>query len=175
MPLTVAVIAELIRRPDADKAAVTERLRHWSAEGLLKPIGDRNPGTGRPRLYDESAVFDAAILNLLADLGFPIGKQRYYLVVLDLAQRAKDLWEKKSLAPLYLEVADFGDPDIEGGTHAVFLHEGKKRAHIGSVIHPRAEGSLIVNVTRLFARIEKRMTEQGVVLVATLRKPRSRK
>jgi DNA-binding transcriptional MerR regulator len=175
MPLTVAAIAELIRRPDVDKAAVIERLRHWSTEGLLKPLGDRNPGTGRPRFYDESAVFDAAILNVLADLGFPIGKQRYYLVVLDLAQRAKELWEKKSFATLYLEVADFVDPGIEGGTHAVFLHEGKKRAHIGSVIHPRAEASLIVNVTRLFARIEKRMSEQGVVLVALRKHTKSRK
>jgi hypothetical protein len=138
---------------------------------LLQPVGDKNPGTGRPRFYEESAVFDAAILNALAGVGFPIGKQRRYLGALELElQRAKELWQKKSVDTLYLEVADFVDPDIEGGTHAVFLRKAKKE-----LIHSRAEASLVINVSRLFARIEKRM-EQGVVFVATsLRKPASRK
>jgi hypothetical protein len=175
MPLTVSQIAELIKRPNAEAVAVIERLRSWTADGLIEPTGDRNPGTGHRRMYDDATAFDAGILNALADLGLPVGRQRYYMVVLDLAQRAKELWEKKSFATLYLEVADFGDPDIEGGTHAEFLHEGKKRAHIGSVIHPRAEASLIVNITRLFARIEKRQKELGLILIADLRKATSRR
>lgn len=157
MALTVAELADVIRRPDADRAAVVERLRAWSNAGLLEPAGERNPGTGRPRLYDPAVIYDAAILNGLADAGFPIGKARYYVVVMLLAQRAKDAWARKRRADLYLEVADFGTPDPQGGTHAVFLHEGKKRDHLGSLIHPRSEGSYILALSKLFAKIDERM------------------
>jgi DNA-binding transcriptional MerR regulator len=157
MALSVAELAEVIRRPEVDRAAVVERLRHWTSIGMLEPEGDLNPGTGKRREYDDSAIFAAAILNALADLGIPIGKVRYYMVVLLLAQRAQNLWAKKRSADLYLEVADFGRPNPQGVTHAVFLHEGGKRDHLGSLTHPRSEGSLILPVSRLFARIEKRM------------------
>ena len=157
MALTVAQLADVIGRPDADRAAVVERLRTWTDAGLLKPAGERNPGTGKPRQYDDAVAFDAAILNSLADAGFPIGKARYFMVVMLLAQRAKDAWERKRPPDLYLEVADFGTPNPQGGTHAVFLHEGKKRDHLGSLIHPRSEGSYILAVSKLFARIDERM------------------
>ena len=156
MALTVAELAEVIRRPDADRAAVVERLRTWTDAGLLEPAGDRNPGTGKPRTYPDTAMYDAAILNSLADAGFPIGKARYFMVVMVLAQQAKDAWTYKRRADLYLEVADFVTPNHQGGTHAVFLHEGKKRGHLGSLIHPRSEGSYILAVGKLFARIEER-------------------
>jgi DNA-binding transcriptional MerR regulator len=159
MALTVADIADLIRRPNADKAAVIERLRNWTAEGLLTPAGDRNPGTGRPRQYDDDAVYDAAILNALADHGLPIGKQRYFMMVLQLADEAKKSWVKKRRGEIFLEVADFDEPDVDGQMHAVFLHQGAKRGHVGNLIYPRAEGSLMLNVSRLFHRIEVRKAE----------------
>jgi DNA-binding transcriptional MerR regulator len=170
MALTVAALAELIRRDDADPSGVIERLRHWTTEGLLVPIGDRNPGSGKPRTYADSAVFDAAILNTLADVGFHIGKQRYFLIVLQLAERAKELWQQKSLKTLYLEIADFIEPDVDGGRQAVFLHESKR-----NLFHPRSDGSYILNVTRLFARIEKRMKQQGLLGAPESQKPARRK
>ncbi len=157
MALTVAQLADVIGRPGTDRAAVVERLRFWTDAGLLKPAGERNPGTGRPRQYDDAMAFDAAILNSLADVGFSIGKARYFMVVMLLSQRAKDAWERKRHADLYLEVADFGTPNPQGGTHAVFLHEGKKRDHLGSLIHPRSEGSYILAVSKLFARVDERL------------------
>jgi hypothetical protein len=156
MALTVAQLADVIARPDADRAAVVERLRAWSDAGMLE-LADRNPGTGRRREYADDVVYDAAILNMLADLGLPIGRQRYFMMVLLLAQQAKDLWVEKHSPGLCLEIADFGKPNHQGGQHAVFLHDGSKRSHLGNLIHPRAEGSLIVNVSRLFARIDKNM------------------
>ena len=165
MALTVAELADVIRRPDADRAAVIERLRTWTDAGLLKPAGEQNPGTGRARHYDRATIYDAAILNSLADAGFSIGNARYFVVVMMLAQQAKDAWARKRRADIFLEVADFVTPNPQGGMHAVFLHEGKKRAHLGSLIHPRSEGSYILAVGKLFARIEERMkalpTEAG--------------
>jgi len=179
MALTVAQIADLIRRPNADKAAVIERLRAWGDAGLLTPEGDLNPGTGRPRMYANSVAFDAAILNALADVGIPIGKQRYFMNVLLCADRAKTVWAKGPHPGLFLEIADFGEPNPQGGTHAVFLHEGKHKgrlSHLGDLIHPRAEGSFVLNVSKLFARIEARLAEskKGPPTSAVGKKPRVR-
>jgi DNA-binding transcriptional MerR regulator len=167
---TVAAMAELIRNDDVDPAAAIERLRTWTTEGLLTPLGDRNPGSGKHRTYDESSAYDAAILNNLADAGFPIGKQRYFLIVLLCAERAKKLWQQKSSKTLYLEIARFIEPDVDGGHHAVFLHESKR-----NLFHPRSDGSYILNVTRLFARVEKRMKQQGLLGAPESEKPARRK
>jgi DNA-binding transcriptional MerR regulator len=157
MALTVAELANVIRRPEADRAAVVERLRTWTEIGLLAPAGERNPGTGKRRAYDDAVIYDAAILNSLADAGFQIGKARYFMVVMLLAERAKDAWAREHRAGLFLEVADFVVPNPQGETHAVFLHEGEKHDHLGGLIHPRSEGSYILPVSKLFARIEKNM------------------
>jgi hypothetical protein len=92
------------------------------------------------------------------------------LVVLQLAERAKEHWRQKSLKTLYLEIADFIEPDVDGGHHAVFLHEGKR-----NLFHRRADGSYILNVTRLFARVEKRMKQQGLLSALESQKPERRK
>jgi hypothetical protein len=156
MALTVAELAEVIRRPDADRAAVVERLRAWSDAGLLQPTGERNPGTGKPRAYPDDAIYPASILNSLADLGFAIGRMRYFVVVLFLAERARAAWAQ-GRRDLYLEIADFGVPNPQGETQAMFLHEGKKRDHLGDLIHPRADSAYFLAIGRLFGRIEERM------------------
>jgi len=162
MALTVADIADLIRRPEVKTAAVVERLRAWTDLGLLEPEGDPNPGTGIKRMYDDDIVYRAAVLNALADAGLPIGKQRHAVVVLFVAERAKAAWAKKRRGGLFMEVCDFGDPDHQGGRHAVFLREANKaREHLGNVIHPRADSAVVLNISRLFARIESRRAERG--------------
>lgn len=63
--LTVGEIAERIREPDEDLAAVIDRLRNWTKEGLLKPIRKKT-GIGRKRRYQEEAIVTAAILSRLS-------------------------------------------------------------------------------------------------------------
>jgi hypothetical protein len=159
MALTVAEIADLIRRPEAETAAIVERVRAWSDAGLLQPTGDPNPGTGVKRTYDFDAAYVAGILNALADMGLPIGRQRHAVNVLFVVERAKSTWAKRRRGGLVLEIADFGDADPAGRRHAVFFHEGRKKDHLGNLIHPRADGSIVLNISRLFARIESRQAE----------------
>jgi hypothetical protein len=59
-------IARLIKRPDEDLTPVVDRIRNWVKYGLLTPAGAQNPGTGRHRHFDDKAVIEAAILNLLS-------------------------------------------------------------------------------------------------------------
>ncbi|MDR3485257.1 MAG: MerR family transcriptional regulator [Bradyrhizobium sp.] len=153
MPLTVSEIADRITAPGADKAVIVERLQHWTRERLLTPIGERNPGTGRRRLYDDSALDVAAILNALANQGLHIGKQRHLMMVHLLAERARNLWRKKGrdgkeFIQLYLEVADFTKKNPQGLHQAVFLHEGTAIS-----LQPISDLSIVVNLTRLFMRL----------------------
>lgn len=48
-----------------DEAAVDQairKIRHWTNSDVLSPIGDKHTGTGVSRLYDENAVYIAALL-----------------------------------------------------------------------------------------------------------------
>src|SRR6478672_6445981 len=62
------------RMIDAQRAI--ERVHHWTREGLLEPIGEKNPGRGRIRLYSDDAIFTARVLNELADFGVGVAVMR---------------------------------------------------------------------------------------------------
>ena len=65
--LTVAQIAKRIKRPGESEKVTTDRIRNWTREGLLTVAGDKNPGTGRTRLYSKKALVEAALLVALVD------------------------------------------------------------------------------------------------------------
>jgi hypothetical protein len=65
--LTVSEIAEKIRRPHEDMRAAGDRIRNWTREGLLNPVGEKHPGTGKVRRYPSSALMEAALLQVITD------------------------------------------------------------------------------------------------------------
>jgi DNA-binding transcriptional MerR regulator len=138
MPLTVSEIAERIAKPGASKAALIERIRHWTRERLISPIGKRSPGTGRHRVYDESVLEDAVVLNAMADMGLQVGLQR---TVLKLVRHEKTAWREKAKrgVSLFLEIDTLPD-----GQRFPHLHEG-------AWVSPDAEHAIVFNLTRLFA------------------------
>ena len=153
MPITVSEIAERLSDDVSQRAALVERLRHWTREGLLVPMGDRNPGTGRHRVYEDSTAFDAAILNALADQGFQVGRQSYFSVAMGLIDEAKRFWAEKGRSgkTLYLEIANFAKSSIaRRENQAVFLHKGRR-----DLIHSSADSSFALNVSRIFRRLDK--------------------
>ncbi len=138
MPLTVSEIAERIAKPGANKAALIERIRHWTRERLISPRGRRNPGTGRHRVYDESILEDVLILNAMADLGLTVGLQRTALV---LARHAKGEWRDKASRGLHLFLEIDTMPNGQQFPH---LHEGTS-------FNLSADYAIVFNLTRLFA------------------------
>jgi DNA-binding transcriptional MerR regulator len=80
MQFTAKEIAERIAG-DGELQPAVERVHHWTREGLLEPIGDRNPGTGRRRLYSEDAVVAAMVLTLLAGFGVGVNVMRTALTL----------------------------------------------------------------------------------------------
>jgi hypothetical protein len=65
--LTASDIARHIQRPGEDLQVAVDRLRHWTKGGLIKPIGDAHPGTGRPKQYSKKAAVRAMIVQALSD------------------------------------------------------------------------------------------------------------
>jgi DNA-binding transcriptional MerR regulator len=82
-----AMHAQIVDRLNAEAAAVQplfERIRHWTREGLLSPAGEKNPGTGRARFYDETAFRKARVLNSLTECGFTVRHLRAVIDFLDI-------------------------------------------------------------------------------------------
>lgn len=65
----VSDIAEKIKRPDEDIGQAITRVRNWTKEGLLKPSGKANPGSGRTRKYSKATLRDAVLMQALVNSG----------------------------------------------------------------------------------------------------------
>jgi DNA-binding transcriptional MerR regulator len=72
--LTVSEVVDCCA-PVSDELRTTwlRRLRDWSSIGLLEISEHHREGTGRHRLYSPGAVYVAAVLLRMADLGVPVG------------------------------------------------------------------------------------------------------
>jgi DNA-binding transcriptional MerR regulator len=95
LTLTVGQIAGILVHVGCapDMAGTTERLRHWTREGFLKPVADHHEGTGKHRRYAPDAVLDALVLNAFADLGIQIAAKRHLITdALAQAKHAKVEW-----------------------------------------------------------------------------------
>lgn len=75
--LTVGQIVEQLGPVAPDAAAMSERIRHWTREGLLLPVNQHHAGTGRHRRYGPDASYEAAILNALATAGLQLVSRPY--------------------------------------------------------------------------------------------------
>jgi hypothetical protein len=60
-------IAEKIQRPDEAPSSAMNRLKNWTNEGFVKPLGDSHPGTGRARQYSSQALTDAVMLQIITN------------------------------------------------------------------------------------------------------------
>jgi DNA-binding transcriptional MerR regulator len=64
--LAIGEIARRVRFPDEDLLAVRDRLRGYVKEGLLQPEGQGRREAGQHRRFSEKALVHAAILSQLA-------------------------------------------------------------------------------------------------------------
>jgi hypothetical protein len=142
---TIREIAERIRKPDEDLGVVIDRLKNWVKEGLLQPVGEKNPGTGRHRHFPESALIDAAILHVLTA---QIGMQAVMARPLSKLFRYSRGEFKKPNTARFVTVSRSADNRAAeiGLSHA----EGLADLLVGS---PH-ESHVVINLQKLFARLE---------------------
>jgi hypothetical protein len=110
--MTAKQLAARVAGTAGDEDLIFRRVRYWTVEGLLVPSGELNPGHGRKRFYNQSAVIKASALNRLTDAGVSI-------VILRVAATFMDTPEFDRLSskygPLFLSIKKFqnkDDPDI---------------------------------------------------------------
>jgi len=65
----VRKIADSIRRPHETTKTVIDRVRSWADYGILRPVGEKHPGTGKKRRYGPETIVDATFLTAITDLG----------------------------------------------------------------------------------------------------------
>jgi DNA-binding transcriptional MerR regulator len=142
--LTVGQIAEQLSALAPDAAATRERVRHWTREGLLAPVGNRHSGTGKHRRYDAHSVYDAAILNAVASAGLHVVAQQYLIEALSRARHALLKWEQtERRGGLWLEISH----KAAGGGTAIAIHEGAVRCE------QDAQLSIVINLAQIFAEV----------------------
>ena len=154
LPITAKEIAESIVGADGDLQPAIERVRHWTREGLLVPVGDRNPGTGRKRFYEDDALVSARVLNVLADFGIGVGVMRTALVLGHHA--ATEIADKRSQGIVCFLIIDKGG--AVGPNPLARLHEqpdvrldrpGLDPLPLGPVLI--GEAALVINLTALLS------------------------
>jgi len=92
--LTTAELVDFLSAIARDPQMISERLRHWARMRLLDPVGGRHPGTGFHRRYAEGAIVRAAVLNVLADMGYKITSLEQSLrTALDQTENARRRWK----------------------------------------------------------------------------------
>jgi hypothetical protein len=177
--MTIGEVAARVRHLAADPFALTERCRHWGKLGLIIPADRQAEGTGRHKLYDERAVYDAALLTVLADAGFEPGrhvaeayfkpgrrlqimeKMRWLLDAQHWARQARIFdWEQARARnkPLYLEVFL-----IPPGKYYIEVHNGTpkpieeiaKRSKVDDPAKVRPTFSIRFDLGILFERVAK--------------------
>jgi|RhiMetdeSRZDD1v2_1073273.scaffolds.fasta_scaffold555870_2 MerR-like DNA binding protein len=155
--LTVGQIVEQLGAVAPDSgAAVSERIRHWTREGLLVPMGQHHAGTGRHRRYSSDTSYDAAVLNALASAGLHLVSRPYIQAALSHARGVLQTWRQAISAghklPLFFLVISHEMTRLSSEP-TVSIHEGVVK-HT-----PTAEIMIVVNLSQLFLRVLSRASQ----------------
>jgi hypothetical protein len=155
--LSAGEIAAAIARP-TDSAVVLTRVRHWTAQRLLLPIGEQvHTGVGKHRQYEPVAVIDAAVLNTLTEAGIqPAGREGPLLFALALTQAAYRDWTREPKARYLLELSASRTNASDKGS--AFLHKLRKATDRPKPMVD-AEVALLVDLNRIFARLPHELSE----------------
>jgi DNA-binding transcriptional MerR regulator len=145
-------MADRAKKQGAAKEAFIQRMRHWTRERLLLPLGETNPGTGKHRLYRDTAIYDALILEAMTDRGIPIATQRLIIGTVrqerHLGRRVKE--QEKSGAKFFLVIETLGNHSAPYFSDD--LEDLKDRI---------ADSILIFDLVRLFAQIKSTGEKSG--------------
>lgn len=95
------LVDEVVRR-GAHRSLTVSRLRHWVREGLIGPVGEHHPGSGRHRYFKDTALEVALALNALADFNLPVGVLR--TAARELHREALPRWQSGA-AQLFLVIS----------------------------------------------------------------------
>jgi hypothetical protein len=143
---SVSEIAEKIARSGEDMRVVGDRIRNWTREGLLTPIGERNPGTGRSRQYPETALLEALVLTAITEsVGLQVVKVHTFPKVFDCVRQFLKLQPKGKTKTLLVISRDMrSDSDVS---------LARPEALTNLIGKSPADGHIIINLGRITERL----------------------
>jgi DNA-binding transcriptional MerR regulator len=158
MPYTVSEIAEILADAPGSEPALIERIRHWTREGLIQPIGLKHPGTGRHREYEDRVLLEVSVLEALAGLGLKVGQQQTALKLLKERMKGgyalKSWIEKRNLqVGTYLVFSDLGSEkprldEIHG--HIFSLGDNQLRPIFG-------DAAVLINISQIIESVGRKL------------------
>jgi DNA-binding transcriptional MerR regulator len=102
--LTVSEIADALAPIAPDVAGTVQRIRHWTREQMMLPVGELHSGPGKHRRYAADAVYDAAILHVLTSAGFSVSSHRDLVDSLTQARFEIAKWKSAKEKPQRLDL-----------------------------------------------------------------------
>ena len=130
---------------------MSERIRHWTREGLLLPVNQHHAGTGRRRRYSPDTSYEAAVLNALASSGLQLVSRPYIQAALSHARAVLQKWRQARSAghklPLFFLVISHEMTEDRQRAGRVDTRRIVKHA-------PTAEIMIVVNLSQLFLRVD---------------------
>jgi len=172
MPLTVSEIAQRLIDAPEHQAVLVERIRHWTREGLIKPIGEKNPGTGRHRKYEHTVLVDVAVLNALAGLGIQVGMQlRLVQLVRGLIEEGIiERWLNENGGVVYLEISN---PGVDSGAirnlHARVERRKGELLHFLKFEPSFGDATILINLSRIVQKIGIQNTTGDILRSETVK------
>jgi DNA-binding transcriptional MerR regulator len=156
--LTVSKIAEILERQPRRQITLVERIRHWTREGLIRPIGQKNPGTGRHRQYNEFVLLDVGVLNVLANLGFQVGQQQ------SVVKQVKELYNQNMLniyygfaaqEEVYIVVSDPGGEEQKAEVLYVSGKDEETKRNLFK-LSAQSDAVILINVGRIYKNVSQK-------------------
>jgi DNA-binding transcriptional MerR regulator len=150
--LTVSEIAEALEPIAPDVAGTIQRIRHWTREQMMLPVGKLHSGPGKHRQYAATAVYDAAILHMLTNAGFSVSSHRDLVDALSKARFKIAEWESAKEKPPRLELiiartaAGMAQLGVYTEDEKVVDHRGFKVADVVMTVK--------VDLKKLFAQVD---------------------
>jgi DNA-binding transcriptional MerR regulator len=148
--LTVSEIAAMVEDAPERRPTLVERIRHWTREGLIRPIGVKNPGTGRHREYDEATLLDVSVLNVFANLGLQVFQQTFLL------KNIRNMYDLNKLSvaaknDIYIIIPEPGRAEVP-----VFYSVEKDRS-IPLKLFAGCDAVVLINVSRIYRNVAHRI------------------
>jgi hypothetical protein len=142
---TVTEIAERIARKGEKLELVADRIRNWTKDGLLEPVGEKNPGTGRSRTYPEKALIEAMVLlELMDSLGIQPIKARWFADWSKVADRVMRKSKKRKKFLIFSRSGSLTGIDLQTPEELIALLQ-----------EPAFASHIIIDLEKLHARIEQ--------------------
>ncbi|HEY9079478.1 hypothetical protein [Magnetovibrio sp.] len=148
-------VARIICRIDDDKALeqTVRKIRHWTNSDILSTVGEKNTGTGVSRMYDENAVYIAALMLEITRYGITVDMLETFEEWISECWEETDDWEEAKSGQREV-IFQLGWQDNGSGFFCP-VRDDKELfwKPNGGAEREAYTSSIVVNVTNVFKRL----------------------